>query len=396
MTSRKKLVALVTTFVAAAGLLAGCGSSNNSGSSGSTSTSAASSSSSAPAASALQAKAQKIAASYMTDPTTFPGTSPKYNPGHGKVVVIACGFDVPTCAKTADWSVQAVKAMGWTSGPAEDGQTSVTVQANLVEQAAQEHVDGIILSGIDVNTIAAATEDAIKAGVRIDCYPCNSGAKWKGKVVDITPNWYKVGEAAAWEILARSGPHAKIWQVNDAEFSAVQLRSAGTEHIIKTECPTCSLTTQEVTATEMAAAGPPPWTAYLEAHPGNEITDAIGEYDGASIIMSNTDVSDGRSIPLGGYDGDPPNLNALETGKPPIAWTIGFPYAYEAWVAANVLGRWKAGLSLPPNLTDDKFVLITKANVKDYINGNPAGTNMTYPAPPNWQHAFEVSWGTAS
>lgn len=397
---RRKVVAIIATLVAGA-VIAGCGSTRSSttsatGAGGSGASQGANTS--APPASQLQAKAQAVAASYMKPPKTFPGMSPAYDPGHGKAIVIACGFDVPGCVGPANEAVQGLRAMGWTTGPPEDGQTSVSTESNLVVQAAQEHVDGLILVGVDVNTISDATAQAVKAGVRIVCFPCNSGSKWKGKVVDVTPNWYKAGEISAWEILALEGSHAKTWQVNDAEFSAVQLRAAGTEHVMQTECPECSLTTTEVTASETAQPGPPPWTAYLASHPAGTLTDAIGEYDGIAIPMANTDVSDGRStIQLGGYDGDRPNLTALATGKPAgIAWTVAFPYYEEGWIAANVLGRWKAGLSLPTNLTNDALVLITKANVAQYIKGNPVGTAAVYPAPPNWEHAFEKTWGRAS
>ena len=88
---------------------------------------------------------------------------------------------------------------------------------------------------------------------------------------------------------------------------------------------------------------------------------------------------------------------ALATGKPAgIGWTVAFPYYEEGLIASNVLGRWKAKLSLPPNLTNDALVLITKANVGQYIKGNPAGSAAVYPAPPNWEHKFEVMWGKAS
>jgi ABC-type sugar transport system substrate-binding protein len=283
--------------------------------------------------------------------------------------------------------------MGWQSGPPLDGQNSAQVQSAIMERAAQQKLDGIILIGVNVNTIPTATERAAAAGVRIVCVVCNSGPRWKGKVVDVTPDWTQAGVIAAWQTLAHSGDQAKVVQYYDAEFEAVILRAAGVEKTIKANCPTCTINTITVTASEFAQPGPPPWTAYLTAHPAGTITDAIAQADFLALVMSHTDVSDGRGeIAVGGYDGEPPNVKAIATGTPAVSWSVAHPYDYEAWSAADVLGRWKAGAPFPKGLNRMPLMLVTKANAAELLKGNPAPS--TYPAPAgDWQGTFLKLWG---
>jgi ABC-type sugar transport system substrate-binding protein len=286
--------------------------------------------------------------------------------------------------------------MGWTSGPPQDGQFSVLAQSGFMNRAAQQHLDGVVLVGVDVNTIRAAVDNAVASGVRIVCVVCTSGPQWKGKVVDVTPSWTAAGVLAAWAILAHSGDHTKAAQFYDPEFAAVRLRDAAVTATIKGNCPTCTITTINFPGTDAGKPGPPEWTSYLASHPSGAITDVIGEYDSAALVVSRTDQSQGRAIPVGGYDGEPPNDKDMLTGKPPIAWSIGHPYDYESWIAADVLGRWKATLPIPTGLDQMPIMLVTKANAAELLKGNPPGSGSSYPAPSgDWQGAFKKLWHKA-
>jgi ABC-type sugar transport system substrate-binding protein len=98
---------------------------------------------------------------------------------------------------------------------------------------------------------------------------------------------------------------------------------------------------------------------------------------------------------MGGWDGDKPNLIAMVTGKPRIDWSVSHPYDYEAWAAADAIGRLQAGAPLPQGLQEMPLTLVTKANAPELLKGNPLPS--TYPAPPgNWQGTFEKLWGKTS
>jgi ABC-type sugar transport system substrate-binding protein len=174
------------------------------------------------------------------------------------------------------------------------------------------------------------------------------------------------------------------------------LRGQGVENVIKANCPTCTLNTLKVTISELVQPGPPPYTSFLATHPQGQVTDTIAQADAFALSNSKTDASEGRNeIAMGGWDGDKANLVAMVTGKPRIDWSVAHPYDYEAWAAADAIGRLQAGAPLPQGLQEMPLTLVTKANAPELLKGNPLPS--TYPAPPgNWQGTFEKLWGKAS
>jgi ABC-type sugar transport system substrate-binding protein len=393
----RRICASGVTLIAAVVILAGCGSTSGSAStSGASPAAATSSAGGASSTTALIAKAKAYIAPYMKLPGNIVAGAKPYNPGHGTASVVACGFDVPPCVEAAKDAAAALHAMGWTTGPVLDGKDSPQAEAAIMQRAVQQKQNGVVLVGVDVNTLPQATEAAVAAGVKISCVVCTSGAKWKGKVIDVTPDWVKAGELAAWYILSQEGDKAKIVQFYDNEFAAVTLRASGVENVIKANCPTCTLNTLKVTISQLVQPGPPPYTAFLSTHPNGDVTDTIAQADAFALSMSKTDASEGRTeIAMGGWDGDNPNLVAMSTGKPRIDWSVAHPYDYEAWAAADAIGRLQAGAPLPQGLQEMPLTLVTKANAPELLKGNPAPS--TYPAPPgNWQSTFEKLWGKTS
>jgi len=346
-------------------------------------------------ASNLQAQANAMVKSFETVPAAnvWPTPTKAFHPGHFKAVAIGCGFTAQACEQPTVWAVQALRAMGWTAPAAENGQNSTTVEGNLVDQAVTQKDKGIILIGIDVNTIPTATNAAIKAGIKIMCVVCISGPKWKGKVIDVTPDWYQAGVIAAWQTLAISGSKTWAAQFYDPEFAAIVARDAGVEATFKKYCPTtCKLNTIAINGPDVGLPGPPPWTAYLATHPAGTVNNVIAEYDGGAIVCSLTDVSEGRNIPIGSYDGEVPNVQGISTGKPaPITWAVGQPYDYEPWAAVDALGRWVNGLPIEKGLQSMPLVLINKTNVAKFLAGNPKGSDYVAPLD-NWQGKFEALW----
>jgi ABC-type sugar transport system substrate-binding protein len=348
--------------------------------------------------SALQTKAENLVTTYETAPPTsaYPDYHGKaYNPGHHTAWVVACGASTPTCLEDAQFGVQALKAMGWKTPALLDGGNSASTQAAILERAAQQKISGVMLIGVDVNSLPAATEAAVKAHVKIVCVVCNSGPRWKGKVIDVTPNWVKAGDMAAWETIALSGDHAQVAQFYDPEFSAVILRDQGVTDTLTLNCPNCSITNINVVASEFGTPGPAPYLAFLNTHPAGTVNDVIAQADFLMSTLVATDASAGRSdINIGGWDGDAPNVTALAANTPGgWAWTVAHPYDYEAWAAADVLGRWTAGKPIPSGLQNMPLMIVTPANAKSLQSGNPLPS--TYPAPGSngsWQKVFKSTW----
>jgi ABC-type sugar transport system substrate-binding protein len=387
---------MVVALVMAAALLAGCGGSSSSGSSNSSSaaTSAASGSSTGSTSTAgsgssnIQATAAKLVAKYEKLPpaSAYPKLA-TFNPGQGSVAVLACSF-ANDCGLSGEQAVDAFHAMGWKSGPAQNGAYSTASWSAFMQRAASQHLNGVVLIGIDVNTISAAVHQAASAGVKIACIFCQSGPQWKGEVYDVGPNLRQMGQIAALKAIATYGTKLKLVDFTDPATDALVQRHAGVAATVKKYCPSCSLNTVTVPAADFSKPGPPEWDAYLEAHPQGTVNYVIGPFDDVDNAIAKTDQSSGRSITIGGY-GLSGAIPFLQNGQEQSIVTYG--YGYYGWMAADVLARLKAHLPLPADLTNLPVMLITHSNVATVADNHNAGHYITPPG--NWQQTYLTAWG---
>jgi ABC-type sugar transport system substrate-binding protein len=260
-----------------------------------------------------------------------------------------------------------------------------------MQRAASQHLDGVVLEGVDVNTITAAVKQAAQAGVKIACVFCHSGPQWKGEVYDIGPDLPEMGRIAALEAIATYGTKLKVVDFNSPGTDALVERHAGVATTMKQYCPSCSFDTITINDTQIGEPGPPPWNSYLEAHPKGTVNYVIGPFDDLDNELAKTDQSAGRTdISIGGY-GFAGALPYLENGQEQSIVTYG--YGYYGWVAADVLARLKAHAPIPANLNSLPVMLVTHNNVSVVANNNNPGH---YIAPPgDWQQTFLKAWGKA-
>ncbi|MDT3444959.1 MULTISPECIES: substrate-binding domain-containing protein [unclassified Pseudofrankia] len=366
--------------------LAGCGgaSGGSEGTPGSGGTAAAN----------LQETAKAKVDGYIAVPESYPGPTTPFDPGTGRTAVMACGFGAPVCAEQARFAVDAVHKMGWESPPAFDGQFSPQVQAGFVDRAVQDKLDGIILVSVDVNGIRASIDRAIAAGMPIMCTMCVSGPDYEGKgVTDVTVDFEQQGEIAAWKILADRGKDAKAVTYFDPAFSSSVNRSIGMTKIFKENCPGCAFAAMKFPSIDVSKPGPPQFTSLLASRPKGTITNFQATYDGLAVPAANTVRQIGRTdVTVSGYDGSPEALAAIVSQNPPLEFTIGEPYTYAEWAAADLLARTKAGEKLWSNADKLPSTLIVRSTAQKYLDGNPAGSS--YPAPAGaWQGNFLKLWG---
>lgn len=372
-------------------VLAGCGGTSSTNSkSGSTSGSAATTGSAAATGSSnVQAKAAAEVAKYETLPaaSAYPDFKP-FKPGTGKAAAMACSF-TNDCALAAKGAVEAFHAMGWQSGPAQDGQFSTATWSAFMQRAAAQHLDGVVLVGIDVNVISAAVHQAVNAGVKVTCIFCHSGAQWKGKVYDIGPNLPQAGHIAALRAVATFGNKLKLVDFNDPATDAVFTRHAAVAATMKQACPSCSYNTITIPGADVTKPGPPEWDAYLESHPQGQVNYVIGEFDELGNAITKTDQSSSRTeIKIGGY-GLAGAIPYIQNGQQDSI--VVYPYGYMGWVAADTLARLKAGAPLPSGTDALPQMLLTHNNIGIVANNTNGGH---YIAPPgDWQGAFKKVWG---
>jgi ribose transport system substrate-binding protein len=385
----RRLAAAGAALAVVSALLAGCGSS--SGSSTSATSGAASIS-----AGDLQAKAQAKVAELLKGPKSWPGPTQAFRPGAGKAAVMACGFAATICAENAGYAVQAIKAMGWSSGPPVDGQLSPQVQSGFIDRAVQDKLDAILIVSVDILTLKAAIDRAVAAHLPIACIMCSSiGPEYTGKVINVTVDFTDQGTQGAWKLLADSGGNAKVVTSVDDAYLSTQERAKGLTDTIKANCPNCKIDTFKFPTADIAKPGPPEWTGYLASHPKGTITNYVGHYDGMGMAVAKTNVQVGRTeIKVGSYDGSPENVTALVSQKPPYQFVVAEPYTFATWSGVDLMARVARGAPLWPGYDKLPNQLITKENAQTFLNGMPAPS--IFPAPPgDWQGAIEKLWTKA-
>lgn len=326
----------------------------------------------------------------QTPKTTFPGPTEAFDPGKGKMMVIACSFQAPVCASSAKEAAKAVKVMGWSTEGAQDGKFSPQVESGLFDKAIQGKYDGIVMFGVNVNTIKGAVDRVLAANIPIGCINCASGPlKGKdGKIIDAAPDWNAEGEQMSRFLTASSEGKGKIVAFQDKAFPQTTLRTAGLAKVIKTDCPGCEFQIVEQSAGETAEPGPPTFTATLTKNPRGTLTDAIALYDGIGLPMAKTLKSQGRTdLRVHGYDADPPVVQAIADGSLPYGSTIGSPITYGSWAAVDQVARVVAGKT--PWKSDALPILtVSKENAAAYAKAGD------YEPQGDWKtDVFMKSWG---
>jgi ABC-type sugar transport system substrate-binding protein len=383
---RLKIVLVVTAAFAIGLPLAGCAS--NSGGTGTSAATKASASSGAQ--DAVVAQSRKVVAE-STDlsgtSNNFPMPTQKFNPGHKSGIVISCGDTVPACATNAQVAVEALRDMGWEVPNAYDGQVSTTKWAGYVDQAVQDHDAGIILVAIDPALIASPVEAALKAGIAISCLMCAVPESWLNKgIMEATVDWTDQGEILGdWLIAERNGK-AKVATFVDPAYPQTTERAAGLAESLS-KCAECSLEVKQEPVADSAEPGPPAFTALMGTTPPGTLTDAVAYGDASGLVMANTLKSDGRTdILVSGYDAEPQGAQAMINGSPPYGASVGQPYTFAAWAAADLVGRKSAGVKLW-NAAGLPSYIMTKADAAIYKTSylQPEG---------DWQSRFKALWGS--
>jgi ABC-type sugar transport system substrate-binding protein len=380
----RRLATVAATLAATSVVLAGCGSDGPS-----KPNAAPDSTTSAASGSSLKETAQAKVDEYRKGPATYPGPTEAFKVVPGKAVVITCGNGAPICKEGGDEAVEALHAMGWEADPAVDGQFSPQVQSAAFDRAVADKLDGIIVIGADINPIKPAVDRALAAGLSVMCTSCLSGPQWKGKVYDVTVDFYQQGVAAAWTVLARAGDEAKIAGFKDNQFLSAVTRQEGLVDTVKKECPKCTIKIDDFSAPDIAKPGPPQFSAMLAANPPGKLDYMVGHYDGFAVAAAKTEKNAGRTdIKIGGYDGYTNGLEELASNNPPMDFIVAEAYNYASWAAVDLLGRIKANVPLWTGYDQMASTLIDSSNVQKYLDQKPDH----FPGPPNYRENLTKLW----
>jgi ABC-type sugar transport system substrate-binding protein len=342
--------------------LSACGDSKDDGESASEPTSTV-------AAGDFTAAKDAVAERSRTD-KPFPMPTDPVEMGNHKVAIINFGVNSPYGVVMQKLYNEAAGATGWDYKQF-DAQQDVTKVSGFMLQAVQEHYQAIILNAMTVSAVAAAAKTALDADIKLVCISCApETGDFKGKVIDITGDWYDQGKAIAAAIVARSGAKAKVVRYNEPAFYSVGQVTKGVVDGVKEYCPKCDAVTVEGFAVQdLLQAGPPAWSAFLASHPAGSYTDLAAPFEYAAGVMQATAEQAGRTeISISTTAALSTFVNQIKTGK-----VTGFATResepFQVYGAMDLLARSFAGQKLW-NATNEFSPLVTKDNADKFLANN--------------------------
>lgn len=334
----------------------------------------------------LEEAASIVATATELEGAEFPIPTEAFDPGTGTAAVLAGGFVAPIHFENANITADAFTQMGWDVLGPYDGEFNPSVQGGYVDQAVQDGADAIVIMSTDIDSIPAAVDRALEAGVSVGCVMCYVSDEWLDKgVINASVDFNRQGELMAWYLIDRNQGNVNAVVTDEPAAPTVTLRVAGLQSVLDEQCPdTCSYITEVIPANDSTLPGPPQWTAVLAANPEG-ITDGIAYYDGLSLPMVNTVESSGRGeIVVSGYDADEPAVELLRQGNENFGATLAAPYEFADWAVVDLVARAQQGLPLWDS-ANIPSAMLTVDNAKDFTPYfGPSG---------DWQSEFLKVWG---
>lgn len=376
--------------------VAGCGGGSESGSKESaatTSESASASESASPAGSSLNIAEfeEKLTAAMKTEPDHWEGpTEPVTPPKKFKVAGITCYSILEGCLTPIQGACDAAKELKWEC-EIYNGEGSPTVQAKRIDEAISKHVNAIILSAVDGNTVKSELEEARKAGIIVISTSNGTAPGEQGYAVDTSPNVTAIGNAVGAWMIVHSHGKGVVLPFLDKEF---QTNIDFTEGILEElkKCGSCTVKpTVEFVATDVGTKLGANTVAALRQNP--EVEYFFSTYDPAMAEQVAAVSQAGLNVQSCSQLGDAQNLGFIRAGHIQAcdgAWDNEYEgYATidqiirladhkPLWVSKNQPERYKYGENIP-------WVLLEKSNLP--------GSKKTFRASFNYRAEYRKLWG---
>lgn len=295
-----------------------------------------------------------------------------FDPGSAKMMIIPCG-QVGGCARNATAAEEACAEIGWDCTTF-DGKLTPSVQAEGIQQAVQQKFDAILLISIDSNAVKSAVSAADKAGISMVCLLCASTPGFPD-IANVTTSGLQDGDAMSWYIIQQTQGKANVVSLNDNAFEIVRNRVSSLEENLTERCSTCTIKKVDLATTDLAKPGPPVFTAALRADP--DVNWAAAPYDAAVLNMTKATQQLNRDVPVSGWDGDPPVIEAIGSGE--VAAATPGPYIYMAWASVDQAARLVNDAE-PWDAADMPVRLATKDNWEQFKGGNWSPEGFDYEA----------------
>lgn len=327
---------------------------------------------------AYQAVAQKA----MEKVTTFTGptTGPRAVPSKS-LVWISCGDTGEGCRVPGVAAKKAASALGWNIKVV-DGKFDPTVYNRTIQEAINDHVDGIVIDAISSEVVAEPLKRARAAGIVVGSYDSANTPSSDGVNFEVLAQAPAQGKAMAAYMIWKNGGQAKAFMLNAPEFKGPSTWLAAARDSLAA-CSSCTVVDEQKFGPADAASRLPQLTAAtLRQNPSINVV--IASYDSAMLQTIPTLAQSGalKKTMVGTFNGTSPALALIRKGQ--LTATVGGAMGWGAWATLDNMNRVFAGeQAVEQNVP---IRLIAKENVGTVASGSPWDGDTDYAA------AYEKIW----
>jgi len=311
-----------------------------------------------------------------------------FTPPKGKkVLILECGSVAQGCVRDVKEMKAIADSLGWNADVV-DGKLDPTVWNQVVKQAAESGVDGIIVGSADPNLYSDAMQ--VVAAKKIpfvirDQAPRDSDVPGISTYISTDPE--VGGKAIADWIKADSDGKASVLVTSAPGYQDLIDRAKVIVDTLKSECSGCTVETADITAATMGTSLAPLITNRLQKNP--KIDYVWGTEDCCVSFIQQGIRQAGKSdtVKLLSMTGYPDQMKQIKSGE--VALEMATPASFESWLTVDSLARLMA------DVPTEKYWRLpqriwTKVNIDE---ATPEVFTVGWNTEFDYESAFKKMWG---
>lgn len=263
-------------------------------------------------------------------------------PADKHVLVLYCGSSGQGCVTEANETKAVAESLGWKVDML-DGKLDPTVQNQLLKQAAESGVDGIISISADPNLMADAMQ--VVAAKDIPFVMTNqvpTDQDVAGVDTFIAPDPVMGGKDIGEWVTEDSGGDANVLLLNLPGFYSAETRTATIADTLKADCPDCVVQEADIPVQTMGTTLAPLVTSRLQQNPDTDYVISPDDCCLSFIYQGIQQANKTSAVKVVSTGGFPDQLANVASGT--LAADQATPNLYMSWLSVDTLGRLMAGL----------------------------------------------------
>jgi ABC-type sugar transport system substrate-binding protein len=337
-------------------------------------------------------KSAKLVAAPPTSPiTTFPITEKLGGPPPKKSIAwLAC--ELPTCQQMlSDGYKNAAAALGWSF---KQINYKVADPASAVQQALDNNVDYIAITGIPPVAFPAQAKEAAKRGIPIvSCFDITKPAPKTNGLYMQCADAYGYGlqakQIADWMINDSDGK-ANIVMVSIEDYPILQAERKAIQAEFSEKCPGCKFDLLPVTVDDVGGGKvPAKVAAYVQSHPSVNYVELAFSDLGLGIPQALKAAGVQDKVKITGVQSNAAVLKDIAKGNV-AAWTAQ-AQEFAGWLSLDAFARLAENKPLTEYQNSGQlpsWVVDTPAQAQKLLDGPGE-----WPGPEGFQAKFKQIWG---